>query len=65
MDLVLIRLVDMSFNGMFSDLTAGIQGLLLDVVLIKLVDISFNEMFSDPHRARGGSGFNQIGGHEF
>ena len=34
--------------------------------LFKLVDMSFKWMFSDPHcRPTAGSGFNQVGGHEF
>ena len=41
---------------------------ILDLVLIRLEDMSFNGMFSDPHfrytGPEGGSGFNQIGGHE-
>ena len=39
------------------------------MVLIRLVDICFSGVFSDPHckytRPEGGSGFNQIGGHNF
>ena len=41
----------------------------MDLILIRLVDMSFQGMFSDPHcryaGPTGGSGFNQIGGHEF
>ena len=40
----------------------------MDLVLIRLVDMNFNGVFSDVHRScigySGGSGFNQIGGHE-
>ena len=41
----------------------------MDLVLIRLVDMSFHGMFSDRHcrytGPTGGSGFNQISGHEF
>ena len=41
----------------------------MDLVLIRLVDMSINTMFSDPlcryTGPKGGSGFNQIGGHEY
>ena len=41
----------------------------MDLVLIRPVDISINMMFSDPlcryTGPKGGSGFNQIGGHGF
>ena len=69
MDLVLIRLVDMGFNRMFSDLHHRYLGPRVDLVLIRLVDMSINTMFSDPlcryTGPKGGSGFNQIGGHEY
>ena len=70
MDLVLIKLVDMSFNGMFSDPHCMYTGLQVDLFLIKLVDMSIKGMFSDLHsmytdRPIGGSGFNQVGGHEY
>ena len=41
----------------------------MDMVLISLMDMHFNRVFSYPHcrylGPTGGSGFNQIGGHEF
>ena len=49
--------------------TVGIEVLQLDLVLIRLGDMSFNGMFSDLYcrytGPEGGSGFNQIGGHDF
>ena len=69
MDLVLIRLVDMGFNEMFSDPHCRYTGLHVDLVLIRLVDMDFSEMFSYPHCKNtgptGGSGLNQTGGHGF
>ena len=69
-DLVLIKLVDMSINGVFSySHCRYTQGLQVDLVLIKLVDMSFNGVFLDSHcrytGPTGGSSFNQTGGHEF
>ena len=41
----------------------------MDLVLIKLLDMTFNKMFSDLFcwsiGHTGGSGFNQIAGHDF
>ena len=63
MDLVLIKLMDMCFNEMFSDPHCSyIYCLQVDLVLIKLMDMCSNEMFSDPHCSyilpTDGSGFN-------
>ena len=44
-DLALIRLVDMSFSGIFSDLSIHTHDLHIDLALIRLVDMSFNGMF--------------------
>ena len=43
-DLVLLRLVDMRFNGMFSN-----HHYVYRAFLIRLVAMSFNRMFSNPH----------------
>ena len=68
-DLLLFRLVDMRFNGMFSNPHYRYTRSRSGSVLIRLVDMSFNGMFSNPHyrytRPRSGSAFNKIGGHEF
>ena len=44
---VLIRLVDMGFNGIFSDLHCNYTGS-IDESGLRLVDTSFNGMFSKP-----------------
>ena len=68
-DLVLIRSVDFSFSGMFSDPHCRYTRLQLDPVLIRLVDMGFSGIFSDPYCRYTGTtarfGFNQIGGWEF
>ena len=48
MDLDLIGLVDITFNGMLSDPLYRYTDLQVDLDLIGLVDITFNGMFSDP-----------------
>ena len=44
-DLVLMRLVDMTFSRVFSDPHLGIQGLQMDLVLMRLVDMTFSRVF--------------------
>ena len=65
-DLSLIRLVDMGFNGMFPDPLCRYTVLHVDLSLIRLMDMGFNGMFSYPHCGHteplGGPVFNQIGG---
>ena len=64
MDLVLIRLVDMSFNEMFSNPHCRHTRPTCGSGLIMLIYMSFKEMFSNPHcrhtRHTCGSGLNQI-----
>ena len=68
-NLLLIRLVNMGFNGMFSDLHCIYKGLTEEPFLIRLVNMGFNGMFSDTHcRYKGLTeepAFNQIGEHGF
>ena len=70
MDVILIRLVNMGFSGLFSDpYYRYIQSLKMDMILIRLVDMGFNGLFSDPHcrytEPKDGYDINQTGGHGF